>query len=75
MASKDDFGIKRAIFGPQQTTKTIKITFSFKLHFLHLLAKFKQKIAQISKNMTKKVKLALLGPFWGVNFFLLEYFL
>ncbi len=35
---------KRAIFGPKKGTKSAKIDFLLKLHFLHFLAKFKQKI-------------------------------
>ncbi len=56
---------KRAIFGPKKGTKSAKIDFLLKLHFLHFLAKFKQKIAKKSKNMAKK---GVFGPkkghFW-----------
>ena len=37
---------KRAIFGPKKGTKSAKIDFLLKLHFLHILVKFKQKIAK-----------------------------
>ena len=39
---------------PQKLTKRAKIVFSLKLPFLHFLAKFKWKITQKSKNITKK---------------------
>ena len=50
---------KRAIFGSKKGTKSGKIDFLLKLHFLHFLAKFKQKIPKKSKNMAEK---AVFGP-------------
>ena len=48
-----------AIFGPKKGTKSAKIDFLLKLHFLHFLAKFRQKKAKNYKNMAKK---GVFGP-------------
>ena len=40
---------KRAIFGSKKGTKSAKIDFLLKLHFLHFLAKFKQKMLKNPK--------------------------
>ena len=53
---------KGAIFGPKKGTKSAKIDFLLKLHFVHILAKFKQKIPKKSKNMAEK---AVFGPTKG----------
>ncbi len=60
MTKKGDFVPKKGHFlDPKKGTKRAKIDFSLKLHFLHILAKFKQKIAKKSKNMAKN---CVFGP-------------
>ena len=66
MAKKGDFVPKKGHFWTQKRTKRAKIDFSLKLHFLHILAKFKQKIAKKSKNMAKN---GVFGPKKG-HFFI-----
>ena len=43
MAKKAVFGPTKGHFWTQKRNKSEKIDFSLKLHFLHILAKFKQK--------------------------------
>ena len=45
---------KNPFLDPKNNEKGQTLTFSVKLYFLHFLVKFKQKIAQKSKNMAKK---------------------
>ncbi len=45
---------KGPFLDPKKGPKVKKIDFSIKLHFLHILAKFKQKIPKKSKNMAEK---------------------
>ena len=57
---------KGPFLDPKKGPKVKKIDFSIKLHFLHILAKFKQKIAKKSKNMAKN------GVFGQKSIFLLK---